>query len=188
MSILKVSGIVTLVGSVIFLIAAFLPISSVYGLAVENRLKLITDALPAWRISHALFSAGSAIVAIGVAIAALALKDRPSAFILPIAAALLIVGAAAWSWHIALRATDPAAWVNGSLPGWHFALYTLLTMAAFLLIGIACLQMGLTPWVGWLLIAGSILLFILYVIFKDIPPFAHYLLGVALAVALIGAG
>lgn len=187
MSIVKVSGIVTLVGSVIFLIAAFLPISRVYGLPAQGRLKVITDALPAWRTSHVLFSAGAVIAAIGVAIAALALRDRPSALALFAAAALLLVGAAAWSWHIALRANDPAAWVSGSLPGWHFALYTLLTMAAFLLIGIACLQMGLTPWVGWLLIAGSILLFILYVIFKDMPPFAHYLLGVALAVALIGA-
>ena len=153
MSILKISGIVTIVGSVIFLVAAFLPISSVYALpTAESRLKLITDSLEAWRFSQVLFSAGAIIAAVGIAVAAFALKGRPSALFLFIATVLLIVGAAAWSLSVYIRATDPAAFTSGSMPGWYFVLYSLLTMAAFLLIGIACLQMGLPAWTGWLLI------------------------------------
>jgi hypothetical protein len=189
MSLLKISGIVTIVGSIIFLVAAFVPISSVYALpTAESKLKLITDSLEAWRFSQVLFSAGVIITAVGIAVAAFALKDRPSAPFVVIAAVLLIVGAAAWSWSVYLRATDPAAFANGTMPGWHFVLYSLLTMAAFLLIGIACLQLGLPAWAGWVLIVGSILFFVLYIIFKDMPPFVYYLMGVALGVALISAG
>ena len=104
------------------------------------------------------------------------------------AAVLLLVGAAVWTWHVYLRAVDPAAFVNGSLPGWHFALYTLLTLVAFLLTGIALLQLGSPPWSGWFLVGGALIFLILYFIFKDIPPFVHYLMGLALGFVLFRGG
>jgi hypothetical protein len=189
MSALKLSGAVTFVGSILFLIAAFSPISRVYALpTAENKLGMITGSPTAWVISQTLFALGAIVTALGIALAAYALRDRPSVLLFFTATAFLAAGAAAWSWHVYLRAAEPAAFVNGSLPGWHFALYTLLTMAALLLIGIALQRMGFPTWAGWLLIGGSILFFVLYLIFKDMPPFVYYLMGATLAFVLFRGG
>ena len=156
--------------------------------SAENKLATITGSPGAWAISQVFFSFGAIVTAAGVALAANALRERSSAPLLHIAAAFLVAGAAAWSWHAYLRTIDPTAFARGSLPGWPFAVYTLLAMAALLLIGMALLQMGFPTWSGWLLVGGSILLFLLYVIFNDIPPFVYYLLGLALAFVLYRGG
>ncbi|MEO6063406.1 MAG: hypothetical protein ABIQ99_15850 [Thermoflexales bacterium] len=188
MSALKISALAAFVGSILFLIAAFMPISRVYMLSAPDKLALITAQREAWGFSQALFSAGSIVFAAGVGLAAFALRDQPAAPFLFVATAFLAAGAVVWSWHVYLRVIDPTAFAQGSLPGWQFASYTVLTMAAFLLIGIALLQMGFPAWAGWLLVGGSLLLFVLYVIFGDMPPFAHYLLGLAFAFALFRRG
>lgn len=186
MSILKISGAVILTGSILFLIAAFLPISRVYAISnVEDKLAMIMDNLKAWGISQLLFSLGVIVTVSGVTLAAYSLKDQSLALFLFIAAALMVASAFPWVWHAYLRTTDPTAFVNGSLPSWHFALYTLLTMAAFLLIGIALPRMGFSTWIGWVLGGGVLLFFVLYLIFKDIPPFVHYLLGLVMAFGLL---
>ncbi len=188
LSLIKTGAITIFVGSLLFLIAAFSPISQVYMLSAPEKLALITSQRDAWGISQALFSAGSIVFAAGVALAAFAHRDQPAAPFLFAATAFLVVGAAVWSWHVYLRVIDPAAFAQGTLPAWQFASYSLLTMAAFLLIGIALLRLGFPAWSGWLLAGGSVLLFVLYVIVKDMPPFAHYLLGLALAFALFRRG
>lgn len=186
MSILKISGVVILIGSIIFLMAAFPPISKVYGISnTQDKLAMITGNLRAWRTSQLFFSLGVVVSTLGVALAAYSLKDQSSASFLFTAAAFLSTGAVAWVWHAYLRAIDPTAFVNGSVPNWHFTFYTLLTMAAFLLIGIALPRMGFSIWIGWILGGGTLLFFVLYLIFKDIPPFAHYLLGLVLAFGLL---
>ncbi len=186
---LKISSIVIFIGSLLFLIAAFLPISRVYAFNnSEDKLALIKDAEGAWNISQTLFSLGAIVTVLGVALAAFILNGRSSAPMLYLAATLLFVGAAAWTWQTYLRAKDPIAFAEGSLTGWHFALYTLLTLAAILLIGISILQLGFSTWAGWLLIGGALFLFVLYIIFKDMPPFVHYLLFLALAFVVFRAG
>jgi len=48
--------------------------------------------------------------------------------------------------------------------------------------------MGLPAWSGWLLLGGTILLFALYLVFKDMPPVAYYLLAIVLSYVLFRAG
>jgi hypothetical protein len=189
MPLIKISGLVTLASSILFLIAAFLPISRVYALSnATDKLAAIQKAPQAWVISQALFSIGALGVALGVGLAAFSLKDRQTTPWLFIAAALLAGGAVLWSWHVYLRAMDPAAFVSASLPGWQFPLYTLLTISAFLVAGIALRRLGFPTWSAWVLIGGAVLFLVLYIIFKDLPPFVHYLLGLVLGLVLFRAG
>lgn len=189
MPLIKISGIIILLGSTMFIIAAFSPISRVFGLrSAEDKLSTIMNARRAWGVSQVLFSLGAVVTALGVAFAAYALKDQPQASLLFTATAFLAIGAGAWVRHVYLRTIDPPAFVNGSLPGWHFALYTLLTTGGFLIIGVALLWMGFSPWAGWILVGGASLFFILYVIFKDLPPFFYYLLGLVLGFVLLRGG
>jgi len=186
---LKVSAIVILIGSVLFLIAAFSPISRIFGIAsAQARLQVISASPTAWAVAQVLFAIGAIVAGIGVLLAAIALPGRPSSSLVYVAAVLLLVGAAAWSWHVYLRAADPQAFTDGTLPAWHFILYNVLTLAALAIIGFALLRMGFPAWSGWLLIAGSILLFVLYVILKDMPPLVYYILGLVLGVVLFRGG
>lgn len=186
---LKLSAIVILTGSILFLIAAFSPISKIFGIAsAQAKLQVISASPTAWTVAQALFSIGSIAAGIGVLLAAMALRGRPSSSLVYVAAALLLAGAAAWSWHAYLRAADPRAFTEGTLPAWHFILYSALTLAALAIIGVALPRMGFPAWSGWLLIAGSILFSALYVVFKDMPPFVYYLLGLVLGVVLFRGG
>lgn len=189
MTTLKVAAVMIIVGSILFLIAAFSPISRVFGTtSPEAKWQLVLASRNAWVLSQVLFAAGSIVTAVGVLLAGTALQGRPVAAVIYAGGALLLVGAIAWTWHVYLRAHDPRAFVDGSLPSWHFVLYTLLTIAAFALIGYSLLQMGFPAWSAWLLIGASLLLVILYLVFKDMPPFVYYLLGLVLGIVLYRGG
>ncbi|MBX2997605.1 MAG: hypothetical protein KF893_03770 [Caldilineaceae bacterium] len=186
---LKPSAVVIVVGSILFLIAAFSPISRIFGLpSAESRLQVISASPNTWIFAQALFSIGSLVTGVGILLAAIALHGRPSSPLLYVSAVFLLIGAAAWSWHVYLRASDPRAFTEGTLPAWHFVVYSVLTMAALSLIGIAFLSMGFPAWSAWLLIGGSILLFVLYLIFKDMPPFVYYVMTLTLGVVLFRSG
>ena len=184
-----ISGIVICLGSLLFLIAAFSPSSRVFGASTaEKKLAVINASMRGWKISQALFGSGAIITALGVGLLAFSLRWLPANLIYVIAG-LLLVGAVSWSRHVYLRAMDPQAFVAGALPAWHFILYTLLTLAGFFLLGFESLRLfGFHAWQGWLLMGASLLFFVAYLIFKDMPPFVHYLLGLVLGVSLILSG
>jgi hypothetical protein len=186
---LKFSGVIMCLGAFMFLAAAFSPISRVFGVPEARRkLEMIRAAPGAWRISQWLFGGGALLFALGVALGTYALRGRLSAPLLYLPAALLLTGAAFWTWHVYLRALDPPAFVEEVLPGWHFRLYTVFILAALALIGAGLRQMAFPGWAGWVLLGGAGVLFVLYVILKDMPPFVHYLLGLLMGVLFIRFG
>lgn len=183
---LYISGYVICLGSVIFLIAAFAPSSRVFGASTaEEKLAIINRSLGGWRLNQALFALGALLTALGVGILAYSLSWLDTR--LPyLPAMLMLLGALAWSAHVYLRALDPHAFVAGALPAWHFRLYTLFTLAGYFLLGFGVLRLlGVRPWQGYFLIGASMLLFILYLQFKDMPPFVYYLLGLVLGLSLL---
>lgn len=189
MSLERLGGLVIVLGAVLFIIAAFLPVSRVYALKEAGARQAMIAASPrAWTFSQLLFGAGAWIMALGVACSAYALRSQPQAVWMLAATACLVIGACAWSWHLYQRAVDPVAFVSGSLTGFPFALYTVLIIAGLACAGVALLQIGLGAWSGWSLIAGSLLLLALYLYFGDMPPFAHYLLAIVLGIVFIRTG
>jgi hypothetical protein len=53
------------------------------------------------------------------------------------------------------------------------------------LIGFFLLRTPISNWLGWMFILTSSLLFILKVIFKDMPPFAYYIFTLVLSISLL---
>ena len=186
---IKFDAMIIGIGSILFLISAFLPISRVYALPTpDKKLALINQSRKAWKVSHILFFIGALLLAIGVVVFAFSNNEKSSSIALYFAAGLLIIGLVGWSWHLYLRNLDPVAFVKGALPTWHFRLYTVFTLAAFLLIGIAISSLGFPFWGSWVIMIGAILFFVLFIIFKDLPPFTLYLLGFFLFFLLFWVG
>lgn len=189
MSLLRLGGVVTVLGAVLFVIAAFMPISGVYALRDAGaRGAMIASSPRAWTFSQVLFGVGAWVTALGVACSAYSLRTQPQVWWLLIATVFLTIGAIAWSWTLYQRIIDPVAFANGLLPSLPFAFYTVLTIASLACAGVGLLQLGLGSWSAWSLIVGSLQLLALYLFFGDMPPFAHYFLAIVLGISFFHAG
>lgn len=186
----RVDTVLLVVGSSLFLVGAFSPISMAVFTESDaaKRLETIQEGRNAWSISQVFFALGAIVTGIGVGLAAYHYRGTPGSWLAYLGFAAIAVGAALWSWHVYLRTVDPKAFTEGSLPAWLFGVYTVLTQAGLAAFGMALLHTGTPSWVGWMLIGGSTLLFIAYLIFRDMPPFVYYILTLITGVMLYRAG
>ena len=72
------------------------------------------------------------------------------------------------------RADGPAG------PCWA---YVMLTEIGLAILGYALLSSDLPSWIGWMLIAGMVLLFVLTLIYRDMPPLMFYLVTLIAGIA-----
>lgn len=182
---LRLGGLVICIGASIFLAAAFAPMSRVFAVrSPDEKLAIINRSLGFWRLFQVLFALGALITALGVGLLEFSQYWRFTVQqFLP--AVLLLIGAVPWCAHVYLRAVNPQAFALGALPAWHFKLYTLLTLAGFFLLGIELLYLMGGSWQGFFLMGASMLIFMLYQQFKDMPPFVYYLLALVLGVSIL---
>jgi hypothetical protein len=173
----KSSIIVIILGSFLFLFAAFwVPTSRVFGEPeAAKRLEIILNNKISWDVVQGLFGAGAIITAIGMGLMAYSLQKLNYSWLLNIAALLLITGSLFWIWHLYLRAVDPYSFAYRLQPWWHFAVYTILTQIGIILVGYFLWQSPFPNWIGWMLMAGMTVLFLLTILFLDMPPFVYYL-------------
>jgi hypothetical protein len=177
MSTERVAAFILLVGSVLFIIAAFMPVSRVFAEpSPAAKLEIITSSPAAWTASQVLFGLGASIAAIGLGFVVRHLRGTPGAVWAYVGFAAVILGAVFWDGHVYLRAVDPEAFVEGSLIGWLFPAYALLTQLGLLAFGVAYLRAGYPTWLGGITVGGAAIFFIVYIVFKDIPPFVYYIL------------
>jgi len=181
----KASAITIIVGSVLFIAAAFSPISRIFGMPdAGERLEVILAAPNQWLVAQLLFALGSVVTVIGIGLLAFRTTGHDSSVYLTSSAVLMAVGAVLWSWHVYMRAVDPALFTAGEVPLWLFAGYSLLTMAGLASLGTALLQTALPSWVGWLAIGSAALFLVLALAFRDMPPFVYYLITLIIGVTL----
>ena len=138
-----------------------------------------------WNISQWLFALGSIIVAIAVGLSSSQFRTLPGSAFAYFGFISILIGSLLWSYHVYLRGIDPTSFVEGLQPNWHFVAYTLLTIAGLVSLGLILLRSQIQIWVGWTFIIGSGLFFVLYVVFKDMPPFVYYLLTLILGIVMI---
>ncbi len=186
MSTERVAAIILLVGSVLFIIAAFMPVSRVYAEPSQAaKLEIITSNRTAWSASQVLFGLDASIAAIGLGFVAYHLRGTPGAVWAYIGFVVVILGAAFWEGHVYLRAVDPEGFVEDRLIGWLFPAYALLTQAGLIAFGVAYLRAGYPAWLGGVTVGGAVIFFIVFFVFKDIPPFFYYILTFMAGVRLM---
>lgn len=182
----RLVAILFILGSVLFMAAAFNPSSAVFAEpAPAAKLEIIMGQRALWSLSQLMFGAGATLTAMGVLVFALRSMDTSAGVPLLIGGAAMIVGALLWDIHVFQRAADPAAFVAGDLPAWTFSAYTLLTMFGLIILGLAFVQVGLPPWLGYGTAIATVLLLATYLIMGDMPPFAYYILTLVGAVFLL---
>ncbi len=186
MSTERVAAIILLVGSALFLIAAFLPVSQVFAEpSPAAKLEIITSNPTAWTTAQVLFGLGASIAAIGLGFVSYHLRDTPGAVWAYIGLVAVILGAVFWDGHVYLRAIDPEGFVEGRLIGWLFPAYALLTQAGLIAFGVAYLRAGYPAWLGGVTLGGAVIFFIVFFVFKDIPPLVYYILTFMAGVRLM---
>jgi hypothetical protein len=183
MNSLKTSSLLLIIGSITFLAASFSTNPQVYMEASPStRLAIIQEARTIWNIVNFFYAAGallSAFAAVGV------IASLPRRSILFVLSALAFLGGALFfTLYVNFRVTNPDSWVRITPPHPLFLAYTLLTQAGLLIFGAGLLTATISPRLGWALVGGSLLLFSLTLIFRDMPPLAYYLLLLAAGVIL----
>jgi len=183
---LKTIAFIIGIGSLLFLVAAFLPYSKVFvEHDPEKRMAIITEMKRMWNIANIFFILGAIITVIGLTLFLFGFKEIVSTRLSYLNIILFIVGAALWSWVITERIISPEKFANGTNTPYLFVIYSILMQVGLFLFGFLLLKTNLVNWVSWMLMLGSSTIFILMIIFKDMPPFVYYLLTLTLAVVMI---
>ena len=91
----------------------------------------------------------------------------------------------AWCWSVYLRTIRFRKFALGELPRWPFASYVVLTIAGLALLGAGLVAADAPAWAGWLTLAADLLFLVVYVRFRDIPPFVFYVLLAIVGVAVL---
>lgn len=182
----ELTGIILITGSLAFSVAAFMPVSRLFGeRSPEQRLAIIEADRSGWVISQFLFALGAAVSWIGMLLLAYQLNFLSgTGFALP-AVVGAGIGMLFWLRHVYLRGTSPQSFTNNLLPGWHFLIYALLTGLALIGIGVGLFQANSPDWLALVNVASAILFALIYLIFKDLPPFLFYLVTLVDGIALL---
>jgi hypothetical protein len=173
----RAAGVLMVIGSVVFFVGASLGVPRVFMTADPAERRRLLDERPrAWRNAQPLYALGPVIAAAGVGI-----LGEP---VFVVAALLMLAGAAAWSYSCYRRGAAPAEFAAGTLPGWPFATYVLLTIAGLALTGGGLLGDEYPDWLGWVVLGATAVFLAGYLAIRDIPPFVFYLLltGVGIVV------
>lgn len=171
------AGVLLVTGSVVFLAGAALGVPRVFGEPDRARkLQLLEDNVRLWRLAQPLYALGPVLAAVGAGLLARS-DDSALVRVLLLASGLvLLAGALCWSWTVYLRGRHYRQFALGTLPGWPFSAYVLLTITGLALLGAALWVGRPADWLGWLTLAADVVFLAGYVRYDDIPPFVFYLL------------
>ena len=189
----KLAGIVLIVGSLLFIIAAFTPttIRVITAPDPEKRIEFIENEHTGWLLVNILFGAGSVIAVIGLALFSLHVQGLASSPGVKLGGyvATAAAGIAALFWVIIVYnrvVLPPQAIANNlSINTWMFPAYTILTQLALIIVGFMLIQSGYPAWLGWGMLVLAVLSLIAFLVFKDMPPFVHYILLLIMGIALV---
>lgn len=188
----KLAGVGLIIGSVLFMIAAFTPLTIRVVIADrQQRIDLIQNERTGWVILNILFGIGSILTFVGLAMFAQHVQSIgyntlvKAVSYLGVATAAL--GALCWIIIVYNRAALPPQELNDTLSvnNWIFPAYTLLTQCSLVVIGFVLSQSGYPAWLSWGILGLGGLSILTYLIFKDMPPFAHYVPLLVMGIMLV---
>lgn len=183
----QISGATIILGSALFLVGFFLPMSgSVFtATSAAEKLEIITESAGAWTASQVLLGLGAVVTLVGVALLAFDAGDRSVAVLIWTGTVFLLVGVGFWVWYVYVRAADPAAFANGTLPAWTIPVAFALTEVGLAIFGVGLIVGPYPSWLGWIVAVSMVLLLVLTLAFGDLPEFFVYVVTLLAGVVLL---
>ncbi len=161
---IRVAGIVLLISVICFGVGVTRPVVLDYFSTSNSVVKnqLVQENSDQWQFANRMMDMGVIIVPIGVAIFAFGLRQsaKEIKFVLLAVASAISVSLAA------------AVWMSNY---WKFPRFTLLMTFGIVMLGLIII-LQYSKWGGVLAIAAELIsVILLYIIFQDVPPGAHFL-------------
>ncbi|MCW5874142.1 MAG: hypothetical protein KIS88_05800 [Anaerolineales bacterium] len=174
---------IMLIGSSLFLLAAFNPSAMAFAARTpETKLDILNKLPRLWVVSQFGFGFGAILPAIGYLLLARGPYGANTPFpgILTAVSIGMLIGAGLWGINLVQRASDFEGFARGAHANWPFVVYTVLTLVGLAVWGYAYLQGNMPAWIGWGTLGPAVALFVLFIVFKDMPPFVYYLVNLEL--------
>jgi hypothetical protein len=177
----KLTGIILILGSLLFIIAAFSPITIavVTEADIGKRADTLAEGQAAWFLVNLLFAVGSLITAFGLWLFAFQVSLSRRLKVLSYLSALCFaIATILWLYICVYRVSYSTEEVASNLivNSLAFSAYTLLSQGALILLGFILLQSDYPRWLGRGILLLACLSLLAYLVFKDMPPFAYYVL------------
>jgi hypothetical protein len=187
----KLAGIAFTVGSLLFLYAAFSPISNRFFREpdVQKRIAIIEADPTGWATNATLFGAGAAVAGVGFVLLAWHMIRRsrdPATRLLAILAAGAGGAGAAFGLvnYYAGAVRTPEEFASGTVT-WTGYAYVLLTQLGLLMTALALLRPGYPRWFGWTVLVLTALTVIILVLVRNFPPLLFNLITVFIGIVLL---
>jgi hypothetical protein len=172
----RTSGIVLSIGSLLFLAAAFMPVSRVFVVrGAEQQLAVIAADRSGWQVAQFFFGSGATIAWVGMAMLVYRLKTKKRSIFPLVAVAASGVGLVFWIVYIYLRTISPENFVHSLYPGWLFPAYSFLTLLAILVLGMEMYRLKFPRWLSLFTMNSAVLLALAFLVLKDLPPLLYYI-------------
>lgn len=186
------SGIMLIVGSLLFNFAAFSPISMKVFPERDphKRISYIRHDPRGWLIANLFFGSGALVAAVGMGAFAAHTQDISQdnliRVLMILSAAAALIGVICWVSITYQRLVLPSEELFGGATSDRatFTIYTVLTQVAVMLLGVVLAQMDYPGWLGWSVAALAAASMAAFFYFRDMPPFTHYVLLLVVGIML----
>jgi MFS family permease len=202
----RFTGSVLILGCILFMVAASLTPTDekgtfMYSLPLQGQLLAIFHRWSSWHWGLILFCIAVVLTLLGFARLTMVLRDagdrafsQPGLIAFVLAVGFFLINMAFrlsmeyWAAQETVRTNAiPALYLPSRL--WAdalFGIYTALAFFAALAYGAALVSTRILPrWLGWIIMAYSLVGLVLFASAGDMPPFVHYLLPLVMGILLL---
>lgn len=185
MDIESLAGLVLIVGTALVYVGFSIFPSRIYTATdLDLKISLVDKNPQRWTISQSMVILGSAISVVGLGLVTGWLQGRTGASLTLVGLVAFAVGGVLWIWHLVMRILHPRVFARGELLFWPFLTYSILTPVGLIAYGGAFWLSRINTMLGIGLIAGASIVLVLEYILKDMPPFVHYAMTLAIGLVL----
>jgi len=160
----RLSATLLIVGCAFMVVAAVLAPRGIYQTQdMQRREEIIAAVKTRWFISQSLFSISLLLTTVGFGLLAKYLLTEGHVWLPSLGAGAFAVGTISGLIFIYLQTLNPISSYQGAYSSME-TLYYWLALAGLLLFGVAFLQAGLAPWLGYLTAGATIIYGIFYLV------------------------
>ena len=152
---------------------------------VQEKLNMLAAQPRRWILSQSFVIMGGIATVAGSIVLPTLFRESLVALLAKIGVVGFVLGHVFWIWHVGLRTAQPQKFAMNELPGWLFKIYSIPTLSALAVFGVAFWLHGTHRVLGTGLFFGALLVLGLFLKFKDMPPFVYYAMTLAIGLTLL---